>query len=188
MSSIDRFANVAPSAEPPPSSLRGRRHGEDRLYLFARDPHSLFAAWELSPALHARAEGLARAEGASTRYQIRVERRRDERDEAAVCVALDLPDAVGGEGWYIDLPAAGGECRALLLLLLPSGIAPLLRSRWTAVPPDGPCAEAGEWEIDAAAAEWLDRRFSDARSGPGGSVMSSARRYLGASAPSERRS
>ena len=61
VSSLERLAPAHPVPEPPPSSLRGRRYGEDRLYLLVRDPRTVLALWELTPALHARAQGSARA-------------------------------------------------------------------------------------------------------------------------------
>jgi len=153
----------------------------------ARDPHAAFAAWEITPALHARAGAAARERGARMAYQLRVERRRDEGAKTSVVVIVDLPDALGGEGWYLHLPESGGECRALLGILLPEGFETLLCSRWIPFPPDGPCAELGDWDLDQSAAEWLKRRFGAARPGTGSSFVSSARRYLGASEPPERR-
>jgi len=183
MSSLERLAAAAPAAKPPFSAWKGRRDGEDRLYLMARDPHSAFAAWEVTPALHLRAEAAARAKGARTSYQLRVERRLGEGAQVSIAATADLPDAVGGEGWHLDLPESGGECRALLGILLPGGFETLLHSRWIAVPPDGPCAKTGDWDLDQGALEWLDLRFGAARPGAGISFGSSARRYLGASGP-----
>ena len=180
MSSLERLSGVVPSREPVLTALRGRRYGEDRLHLLVQDPHSVFAAWELTPALHARAEDLARAAGAQTRYQVRIERRRKDGDPATVCAVVGLPDALGGEGWYIDLPVSGGECRALLGLELPTEFVPLLTSRWVSVPPDAPCAQVGEWELDAEGAAWLEREFGAAREEAGKSVATSGARFLGA--------
>ena len=185
MSSLERLADATPSSEPVRAALRGRRYGEDRLYLLVRDPRSVFAAWELTPALHARGEELARAAGAPTRYQARVERRVRDGDPASACAVVDLPDALGGEGWYIDLPVAGGECRALLGLDLPAGFVPLLTSRWVSVPPEGPGAQTGEWEIDARGAAWLEREFALERASAGGAVATSGARFL--ESPSPRR-
>src|SRR3989442_13964449 len=131
VNSLERLAPALPAAvEPPFSSLRGRRYGEDRLYLLVRDPRSALAVWELTPALHARAQALARESGGPLRYQILIERRADGRATPAVSATVDLPDALGGERWYVKLPRAGGECRGLLGIALPRGFEPLLRSSW----------------------------------------------------------
>ncbi|HXL15040.1 MAG TPA: DUF4912 domain-containing protein, partial [Methylomirabilota bacterium] len=114
MNSTGRLAPALPAAEPPPSILRGRRYGEDRLYLLVRDPRCVLAVWELTAATHARAEAFARARGASPRYQIRIERRADPRGAVEAAVSVELPDALAGERWYVSLPRSGGECRALL--------------------------------------------------------------------------
>jgi len=185
MSSFERLAVAAPASTPPVSAWRGRRHGEDRLYFMVRDPHSAFAAWEITPRLHLQAEAAARESDAGTVYQLRIERRQAEGGQPSTEAIADLPDAIGGEGWYVDLPVSGGECRALLGILLPGSFKVLLHSRWIPVPPDGPCAETGDWQLDPSAREWLDSRLGTARSGAGSSFGSSARRYLGASGPPE---
>lgn len=147
---MNSFALLAPQAAsatmPGPSSLRGRRHGEDRLYLLPRDPHSVFAAWELTVALHALAGGSARARPAAVRYQLRIERREREGSAPTTSVAVDIPDALGGEGCYVSLPQAGGECRAVLGLDLGDAFQALLHSRWVPIPPDAPCADMGGWD------------------------------------------
>ena len=185
MSSLERLAAAAPAATLPSSAWKGRRHAEDRLYLMVRDPHSAFAAWEITPALHRRAEAVARAADAAIAYQLRVERRRDGEAPASIAAIADLPDALGGEGWYFELPQSGGECRAALGVVLPGGFEPLLHSRWIPVPPDGACAETGEWDPNEGDLEWFDRLAGPTRPGLGSSFGSSARRYLGASGPPE---
>jgi len=100
--------------------------------------------------------------------------------KVARVAVVGLPDALGGEGWYIDLPVSGGECRALLGLELPTEFVPLLTSRWVSVPPDAPCAQVGEWELDAEGAAWLEREFGAAREEAGKSVATSGARFLGA--------
>ena len=176
MNSLERLAPASPAVvEPPPSSLRGRRYGEDRLYLLVRDPRSVLAIWELTPALHARAQARARERGRPLRYRIVIERRPVASAVAgAACAAVDLHDALGGERWYVSLPQAGGECRALLGILLAQDFEPLLHSSWVPVPPDGPCAEDGAWELTPEARAWL---IEVARAGraPGGGISSAAR-------------
>jgi hypothetical protein len=71
---------------------------------------------------------------------------------------VELPDALGGDRWYITLPKPGGECRALLGYVLEETFTPLLESSWTPVPPDGPCAEEGAWDLTAEARAWLLER------------------------------
>jgi hypothetical protein len=185
MSSLERLAAAAPAAAPPASAWKGRRHAEDRLYLMARDPHSAFAAWEITPGLHRRAEAVARAADAAIAYQLRVERRRDGGAPAPIAAVADLPDAVGGEGWYFDLPQSGGECRAVLGVVLPGGFEPLLHSRWIPVPPDGPCAETGEWDPNRGDLEVVD--CSADHPVPDSEAHSGVRRgvTLGASGPPE---
>jgi len=109
VSSLERLAPAHPVPEPPPSSLRGRRYGEDRLYLLVRDPRTVLALWELTPALHARAQGSARESGSPLRYRIAIERRKEERSPASQAIAVDLPDALQGDRWYVTLPQSGGE-------------------------------------------------------------------------------
>ena len=98
--------------------------------------------------------------------------------------AVDLPDAIGGERWYFDLPESGGLVRALLGLDLPGGPLALLVSRWAAVPPDHVCAEQGAWDIDATQAAWLERQATMGRGHAPGLWPSSASRYLDPPRPS----
>jgi hypothetical protein len=58
---------------------------------------------------------------------------------------VEVSDALGGERRYVTLPRPGGACRAHLGLRLGDAFEPLLTSAWVPVPPDGPCAEAGDW-------------------------------------------
>ncbi len=177
MNSSERLAPGLPvAAEAPQSSLRGRRYGEDRIYLLVRDPHTALAIWELTPALHARALATARERGSPVRYRMVIERRADERDAGRTLVAHDVPDALGGDRWYVKLPLAGGECRALLGISLGDAFSPLLESSWVPVPPDGPCAEEGAWDLTPEAKAWLLERARAARGAAG--AMGSAARYL----------
>jgi hypothetical protein len=155
-------------AEAPPSSLRGRRYGEDRLYLLVRDPRTVMALWELVPSTHERAQGIARERRAPLRYQIRIERRADEKDPPSSLLHVDVPDALQGERWYATLPRPGGECRAMLGLVLPDGFEALLVSSWVPVPPDGPCAEIGAWDLTPEARAWLEEHARAARGGEAG--------------------
>jgi hypothetical protein len=175
MNSLERLAPALPAVvDPPPSSLRGRRYGEDRLYLLVRDPRSVLAVWELTPALHARAQARARERGHLLRYRIVIERR-PVAVSGAACAAVDLPDALGGERWYVRLPQSGGECRALLGISLGQDFEPLLHSSWVSVPPDGPCAEEGAWNLTPEARAWLIEAWRAGRAPAAG--MSSAARY-----------
>ena len=187
MSSFERLRGGAtPAFAPPPTtSLKGRRYGEDRLHILARDPHRLFATWEISPSLAARAAKVAAAAGAAIRYQLRVERAAIAGGPVRETLTQDLPDALDGESWHVDLKSSGGLARALLGIDLPTGFQTFLASRWTAVPPDGPCAETGEWPVDAAAAEWLAGEAERQLGAPGARMPSSATRYLAAAPPGE---
>jgi len=176
VSSLERLAPAHPVPEPPPSSLRGRRYWEDRLYLLVRDPRTVLALWELTPALHARAQGSARESGSPLRYRIAVERRKEERSPASQAIAVDLPDALQGDRWYVKLPQSGGECRAVLGILISGNLQPLLHSSWVPVPPDHPCAEEGAWDLSEEAKAWLLERARSARAAAG--AMGSAARYL----------
>lgn len=177
MNSLERLAAALPAAVTPPfSALRGRRYGEDRLYLLVRDPRSVLAVWELTPELHARAQAQARESGGGLRYRILIERRPDARAPHYVSVTVELPDALGGDRWYVKLPQPGGECRALLGVSRSGEFEPLLHSSWVPVPPDGPCPEDGAWDLTDEAKAWLLERSLAARA-PGGG-MSSAARYL----------
>jgi hypothetical protein len=145
MSSTGHDSSVLPTVvAAPPSSLRGRRYGEDRLYLLVRDPRCALAVWELTPAAHARAQVLAREHHEPLRYEIRIDRRAHDRDPAELLVRVGLPDASGGDRWYVTLPRPGGWCRAQLGLRLGETFEPLLTSSWVPVPPEGPCAEEGD--------------------------------------------
>lgn len=186
MSSFQRLGGAAPTlASPPAATLRGRRYGEDRLHLLVRDPRRLFATWEVSASLASRAAAIASAAGAPIRYQLRVELAAAKEGAVRETLTHDLPDAVGGEAWYVALTRSGGAARALLGLDLPSGFHTLLASRWAAIPPDGPCAEEGDWPIDAAAAAWLAREAERQRAALGVRLPSSATRYLTAPPPSK---
>jgi len=179
VSSFERLGAAASAvATPMVTALRGRRHGDDRLYLLVRDPRRLFATWEISAPLAARAVTLAAAAGAPIRYQLRIERAATHSGAVRETLSHDLPDAVNGEGWYVDLPSPGGAARALIGLDLPRGFEALLASRWTEVPPDGPCADEGEWPLDADAATWLEREEARQRAAKGVRIPSSASRYL----------
>lgn len=185
MSSFERLGGaVAPaSTAQPTASLRGRRYGEDRLHLLARDPHRVFATWEISASLAARAAASAAAAGAATRYQLRVQRAGSPEGPIRETLSHDLPDALNGDAWYVALPNPGGVARAVLGIELPGGFEALLFSRWTTVPPDGPCAETGAWPLDPAASEWLEREAARQRAASGAPMPSSATRYLAVPPP-----
>jgi hypothetical protein len=182
VSSLERLAPSLPALELPPSSLRGKRYGEDRLYLLVRDPRTVLAVWELTPALHARAQASARDRGAPPRYRIVIERRQDERAPVLVLATVELPDALQGDRWYVKLPQSGGECRALLGISIAGALDPVLSSSWVPVPPDHPCAEDGAWDLTEEAKAWLLERARAARAAA--QAAGSASRYFGP-APSE---
>lgn len=177
MTSLERLATQRP-AEAPAAPLRRRRYAEDRLHLLIRDPHRAAAIWEISPELHARAESMAKAAHTPLRYRIVVHQAPSPDRAPSATIAIDLPDALRDETWFFDLQASGGVARAELGLDLPSGFAGLLASRWMPVPPDGPCAETGDWSIDPASAAWLDAEAARARSGDPRTSPSSVARYL----------
>lgn len=178
MSSMERLAVWPAPAEPPPAAWRGRRHDEDRLHLLVRDPHRVFAIWEVSEALARRASERAASRGAPLRYVLVLERSGREGDAPHEALRVPLPDAVGGEGWYLDLPRGGGLCRVVLGLELPEGFEPLLLSRWMPVPPDGPCSEMGDWPVDDVRRAWLEREAERLRGRAPAPLPSSAARYL----------
>ena len=149
MTSLERLA-VAPAPGASGAGHDRRRYGEDCLHLLVRDPRRVFATWEISPALASLASAKATEERAAIRYQIRVERAESKEGAARPVATVDLPNALGDDGWYIDLPISGGWVRALLGLSLPSGFHPLLYSRWASVPPEGPALDAGQWEENTA--------------------------------------
>jgi hypothetical protein len=167
MSSAGPHAPPLPALDAPPSFLRERRYGEDRLYLLVRDPHRALAVWELTPATHRRARTPA--------YQIRIERRQDERAAAETILRVEIPDALGGDRWYVTLPRSGGWCRARLGVADGGDFQALLESGWVPVPPDGPCAEEGTWDLTPEARAWLEARARAARGFP--APPSSAARY-----------
>jgi len=180
MSSFDRLApaDVAVAVDAPPASWRGRRHGEDRLHFLVRDPHKAFVTWEVSESLARRAAALAASKGAATRYAIALERRHSRDGAVHEFARVPLPDALGGDGWYVDLPRGGGWCRAVLGLDLPGGFEPLLTSRWMPAPPDGPCGETGAWPVDDVRRAWLERESERLRGQVVTPLPSSASRYL----------
>ena len=140
-----------------------------------RDPHTVLAIWELTAALHARAQALARDRGNPLRYRIVIERREEERAPVAVAATVDLHDALQGERWYVKLPQSGGECRAVLGISIAGTLEPLLSSSWVPIPPDHPCAEEGAWDLTEEAKSWLLERARAARAAAG--TASSANRY-----------
>lgn len=178
MSSLERLTVEPGQALPPPASLRGRRYGEDRIHLLVRDPRSVLVVWELAPGTSERAGALAAVRGMPALYVLRLERRERADQRAAVQRDLDLPDALGGEGWYVELPLAGGELRATIGLRLREEFHPLLESRWTPVPPDGPCLEEGEWDLTPEAEAWLRARLAAAGAAAPGSGMPSMARFI----------
>lgn len=178
MSSLDRLG-PATSTEGPPAPLRGRRHGDDRLHLLVRDPRRVFATWEISASLARSAVSRAESARAPIRYRLWIDRVVRLGDPVRVSSTVDLPDALGGEGWYVDLKESGGFARARMGLELPDGPLILLESRWMPVPPEGPCAETGDWTIDPAGAEWLASQERLARLHRPGASPSSISRYLG---------
>ncbi|MGH7681042.1 MAG: 1,4-alpha-glucan branching protein domain-containing protein [Candidatus Eiseniibacteriota bacterium] len=141
MSSSTRLASATATA-PAPSALRGRAYGEDRLHLLVRDPWSVFATWEISPALAAKAEGEARAAGVPLRFQIRIEETSDGAVSRVIAV-VPLADALGDHGSHIGLTQSGIVVRAHLGLDLGDRFLVLLTSRPAAVPPAGPAPEVG---------------------------------------------
>jgi len=178
MSSFERLAPTAvETAAPPSAAWRGRRHGDERLHLLVRDPRRVFATWEIGEALARRAAAIASAKGAPVRYELRIEREAHHEGPREVA-RIALPDALGGEGWYVDLPRAGGSCRAVLGLELPGGFEPLLTSRWMPVPPDGPCRETGDWPVDDVRRAWLERESERQRGRVIAPLPTSASRYL----------
>jgi len=136
----------------------------------------VLAVWELTPALHARAQASARDRGSPLRYGIQIERRQDARSPLAAAATVDLHDALQGDRWYVKLPQSGGECRAVLGIWIAGTLWPLLSSSWVPVPPDHPCAEEGAWELTEEAKSWLLERALAARVAAG--ATSSAARYM----------
>jgi hypothetical protein len=180
VSSLERLAPREPAlrVEPPAAAWRGRRHDEDHLHLLVRDPHRVYATWEVSGGLVRRAAALAASKGAPVRYALVLERAGGEPGSPTESSRVAIPDVLGGEGWYVDLTRGGGSCRALLGLDLPDGFLPLLTSRWMAVPPDGPCRETGEWPVDDVRRAWLERESERLRGRAVSPLPSSASRYL----------
>jgi hypothetical protein len=113
------------------------------------------AVWEISEEVAARAAASARTAKTPVRYVLAVERVERPGDAPEPLLSVDLPDALGGESWYVDLPRAGGFARARIGLDLGGRMETLLESRWAPVPPDGPCAEDGPWEIPPEHRAWL---------------------------------
>ena len=167
------------------ASLRGRRYGEDRLHLLVRDPFFVMALWEIAPATADAAASRAQAANAPARYRLRVERARDgEPESAAVVIAeADLPDALGGESWYLAIPPAAGRARALLGLDLHGRFESILVSRWVATPPAGPCDRVAPWPLGEGGEAWAAAQARLAGKGVGLSLPSSAARYLPATPP-----
>jgi hypothetical protein len=147
MSSTGRLSPPLSAADPAQLQRSDIRYGEDRLYLLVRDPRSALLVWELTDASVARAKSLAKGDGSSPRYEIRIERRADDRGTAESLTRVDVPDAVGGDRWYVSLPRSGGECRAFLGAVCGESFVALVTSSWVPVPPDGPCAEEGPWAL-----------------------------------------
>jgi hypothetical protein len=181
MTSLERLGAATEPLPPPAASWRGRRFGEDRLHLLVRDPRRVFAAWEITPSLARRAAAMAASAGAPLRFVLAIERSERASTQPAETIRAALPDAVGGDGWYVDLPRGGGWARAVLGIDLRDGAAglePLLASRWMPVPPEGPCREEGEWPVDDVRRAWLAREAERLRGRAVPALPSSAARYL----------
>ena len=187
MSSFERLGPPGPvgaAAAWAPPSLQGRRYGEDRLHLLVRDPRRVLAIWEVSPATASSAAARASAAGAPVRYQVRIERERDGGLAPETIAGADLPDALGGEGWYLAIPPRAGRCRALLGLDLGGRFESLLVSRWVATPPDGPCDAVAPWPLAPGGEAWVEREWRDAAAGARSAIApSSSARYLPPPAP-----
>jgi len=180
MSSTERLAPPGPlgaAATWVPASLRGRRYGEDRLHLLVRDPRRVLAVWELSQATASGAASRAKEAGVAVRYVLRVERAREAELAPESIATAALPDALGGEGWYLAIPPKAARCRAVIGLELPQGFEPLLTSRWVATPPDGPCEQTAPWTLGAEGEAWAARQWAVALAART-PAPSSAARYL----------
>lgn len=181
MSSLDRLGAATEPLPPPAASWRGRRFGDDRLHLLVRDPRRVFAAWEVSPSLSWRAAAMAASAGTPLRFVLAIERSERAASPADETIRVPLPDALAGDGWYVDLPRGGGFARAVLGIDLGAGAAglePLLASRWMPVPPEGACREEGEWPVDDVRRAWLAREAERLRGRAVPALPSSAARYL----------
>jgi hypothetical protein len=184
MSSFERLGAATEPLPPPAASWRGRRFEEDRLHLLVRDPRRVFAAWEVSASLARRAAAMAASAGAPLRFVLAIERSESAPSQGAApaeTIRVPLPDAILGDGWYVDLPRGGGFARAVLGIEIgagDAGQAPLLASRWMPVPPQGQCREEGEWPVDEARRAWLAREAERLRGRAVPSLPSSAARYL----------
>ena len=112
---------------------------------------------------------MAGAAGLPVRYVLVVERAERQGQDVTVVVRADLPDALGGDSWYVDLPRGGGTVRARIVLDLgnaadrAAGAEALLVSRWAPVPPEGPCAEESSWDVSVEHARWLEEQAAGAR-------------------------
>ena len=192
MSSTERLAPLGPEGAAgawAPPSLRGRRYGEDRLHLLVRDPRRVLAIWEVSPATASSAVARAAAASLPVRYQLRIERERDGGLAPETIAGADLPDAIGGEGWYLAIPPRAARCRALLGLDLGGRFETLLVSRWVSTPPDGPCDAVATWPLAPGGEAWVEREWRDAAGGvPTTAAPSSSARYLPPPAPAARAS
>ena len=189
MSSTERLALPGPigaSATWVPPSLRGRRYGDDRLHLLVRDPRRVVAVWEISQATASGAAARAGEAGVPIRYVLKIERQREDGLAPELIAGADLPDALGGEGWYVAIPARAGHCRAVIGIDLPSGFTPLLTSRWAPTPPDGPCEETAPWPLGDEGEAWAARQWARALA-ERAPAPSSAARYLPPPSERERR-
>ncbi|HET9952571.1 MAG TPA: DUF4912 domain-containing protein [Candidatus Eisenbacteria bacterium] len=182
MSSFERLGPLGPvgaAAAWAPPSLHGRRYGEDRLHLLVRDPRRVLAIWEISQATASSAVARASAASAPLRYQLRVERERDGGLAPETVAGADLPDALGGEGWYLAIPPRAGRCRALLGLDLGGRFESLLVSRWVATPPEGPCDAVAPWPLEPGGEAWVEREWrEEAAADRSTTAPSSSARYL----------
>lgn len=162
-----------------PTVVRGRRYDEDRLHLLVRDPGRVLAVWEIRRDTAVAAASRAAAAGVPLRYMLRIERDAGEGTPGTVIAAADLPDAEGGEGWYLAIPPKAGRCRAILGLDLGARFEPILTSRWAPTPPDGPCDAIAAWPLGEGGETWVAREWREAHApgGPAGLPSSSAR-YL----------
>ena len=186
--SLDPLGPIGAAATWAPPSLRGRRYAEDRLHLLIREPRRVLVIWEISPATAATAAARASAASVALRYPVRIERERDGGLAPDTIAGTDLPDALGGEGWYLAIPPRAGRCRALLGLDIGGRFESILVSRWIATPPEGACDSVAPWPLAPGGEAWVEREWRAAAAVTRSTtVPSSSARYQPPPAPPTRR-
>ena len=138
------------------------RYGEDRLVILPRDPHNIFAYWEISPQTREALERRAAEEGRpEINFCLRVYKYAWSEEEA-VEGFFDIEVSGDNNNWYIEVPDADRYYHVELGWKTPqSSFRSLLRSNLIRTPRDSISDLIDEnWQLPDWKAQKLFRRIS----------------------------